>query len=353
MADPFRVGYLSDGPIVPSGPALDPMNLRFEEAVANGELDRPVEVVPRAGSGLPNGTAKGVCDAWLELADAGALVIIGPAITDNALAVRRLAEERRVPTINFSGCERTRGEFNFHWQLGSLPDEGVLLARAARQAGFTHVAVIRDRSPIGEEYWSYFSEAAEDAGLAIASDQKVSPVQTDLTAEVAAARSHEPDGLVYLGFGQVLIPLWQALDAAGWKPPAFTNTAGLHWYGAPPEAKALSAGWVYVDMYDEANSVTAGVLDRFEARYGHRPVGPLVSCQYDLATLAVQGLRKATVHTPEGVKEGLERVHQLPAATGGPGTVQGFGPWERTALKGADFLVLRVMGAEATTRYAG
>ncbi|MGE0796596.1 MAG: ABC transporter substrate-binding protein, partial [Acidimicrobiia bacterium] len=227
MADPFRVGYLSDGPIVPSGPALDPMNLRFEEAVANGELDRPVEVVPRAGSGLPNGTAKGVCDAWLELADAGALVIIGPAITDNALAVRRLAEERRVPTINFSGCERTRGEFNFHWQLGSLPDEGVLLARAARQAGFTHVAVIRDRSPIGEEYWSYFSEAAEDAGLAIASDQKVSPVQTDLTAEVAAARSHEPDGLVYLGFGQVLIPLWQALDAAGWKPPAFTNTAGL------------------------------------------------------------------------------------------------------------------------------
>jgi ABC-type branched-subunit amino acid transport system substrate-binding protein len=267
--------------------------------------------------------------------------------------VRGLAEAHRVPTINFSGCELTRGEFNFHWQLGSLPDEGLLLACAVRAAGLEQVAVIRDRSPIGDEYWSYFSEAAEEAGLVVTSDHKVSPVKTDMTTEVVAARKHDPDGLVYLGFGQVLIPLWQALDSAGWKPPAFTNTAGLHWYGAPPEAKALSAGWVYVDMYDEANAVTTSVLDRFQGAYGQRPVGPMVTAFYDMASLAVHGLRRATVHTPEGVKDGLERVHQLPAATGGPGTVQGFGPWERTALKGADYLVLRVMGADVTTRYAG
>lgn len=353
MADPFVVGYLSDGAVVPDGPARHPMNLRFQEAVESGELDRPIEVVSRAGNGLPNGSAKGVCDAWLELVDAGALVIVGPAITDNALAVRPLAERHRVPTINFSGCERTRGEFGFHWQLGSLSDEGVLLARAVRDAGIEQVSVIRDRSPIGDEYFSYFSEAAADLGLSIAADQKVSPVATDLTAEAANARKHEPACLVYLGFGQVLIPLWRAMDESGWRPTAFTNTAGLHWYGAPPESKAQSAGWIYVDMYDEENPETNAMLDRFQARYGQRPVGPMATCQYDLASLVVQGLRKAPVHTPEGVKEGLERVHMLPATSGGAGTVQGFAPWERTALKGGSYLVLRVMGSESTTRYKG
>jgi hypothetical protein len=72
---------------------------------------------------------------------------------------------------------------------------------------------------------------------------------------------------------------------------------------------------------------------------------------YDMATLAVLGLRYATVHTPEGVVDGLERIQQVPAAMGGAGTVQGFGPWERTALKGPNYLILRQMSDVNTVKY--
>ena len=41
-----------------------------------------------------------------------------------------------------------------------------------------------------------------------------------------------------------------------------------------------------------------------------------------------------------GLREGLERVKQLPAASGYEGTLMGFGVWDRGALKGP-FLVLR------------
>jgi len=51
------------------------------------------------------------------------------------------------------------------------------------------------------------------------------------------------------------------------------------------------------------------------------------------------------------MKEGLERIHHVPAALGAQGTVQGFGPHERTALKGPDYLVLRQMQGQATVRY--
>ncbi len=40
------------------------------------------------------------------------------------------------------------------------------------------------------------------------------------------------------------------------------------------------------------------------------------------------------------MRQGLERVKALPAASGGEGTVMGFGAWDHGALKGP-YLVLR------------
>ena len=44
--------------------------------------------------------------------------------------------------------------------------------------------------------------------------------------------------------------------------------------------------------------------------------------------------------TGDGVKEGLEEVKRLPAATGYEGTTMGFGNYDHAALKGG-YLVLR------------
>ena len=72
------------------------------------------------------------------------------------------------------------------------------------------------------------------------------------------------------------------------------------------------SGWVYVDQVDEDNVTLSEMLDRFERRTGSRPFDPFSAGMYDMATLAVLGLRYATVHTPEGVTEGLKRIHQVP-----------------------------------------
>ena len=47
-----------------------------------------------------------------------------------------------------------------------------------------------------------------------------------------------------------------------------------------------------------------------------------------------------TTAPPPRVREGLERVKRLDAATGKAGTTMGFGQWDHGALKG-DYLVLR------------
>ncbi|MGX7680056.1 ABC transporter substrate-binding protein [Jatrophihabitans sp. DSM 45814] len=352
---PFKVGFLDEG-LSADQDAFDAstgriLRMRFDEAVESGELDRPVELVVRTGKGLPQGTAKAVQDAWIELADEGCLLILGPGITDNCIAVTPLFEARGVATINFPGTTHSRGRYGFHYQIGALYWDGPLVARAIAAAGLSEVAVIRDRSPIGDEYFDYFSVECERVGIAITSDTKCSPIAEDLSAPVARAQAANPDALVYLGFGGVLLDLSRALTAAGWLPPRFTTTAGMHIYSKSPTEKDEMSGWVYVDQVDEDNEVYVAMQDRYEKRFGTRPFSPISAGIYDMATLAVLGLRNATVHTTEGVVEGLERIHQEPAALGGRGTVQGFGPWERTALKGQDYLVLREMTGQTTTRY--
>jgi ABC-type branched-subunit amino acid transport system substrate-binding protein len=353
--EPFLVGYLDEG-LSPDPAAFDQgigemLRFRFAEALDAGEVDRPIELVVRRGRGLPHGTAKAVRDAWNALADEGVLVIIGPGITDNCMAVVPLFESRCVPTINFPGTTRSRGRYGFHYQIGALYGDGPLIARAIGRRGLRTVAVIRDRSPIGSEYFEYFEEECERSGLTVVADLKCSPVAANLSGEARFAAEARPDALAYLGFGGVLLDLSRALTAAGWDPPRFTTTAGMHFYSKTPAERREMSGWVYVDMVDDGNETMRGMLDAFEKRHGRRPFDPIGAGMYDMATLAVLGIRYATVHTPEGVMEGLERISQVPAALGGAGTIMGFGPWERTALKGPDYLVLRQMRGTETVRY--
>jgi hypothetical protein len=61
---------------------------------------------------------------------------------------------------------------------------------------------------------------------------------------------------------------------------------------------------------------------------------------YDIGRLVAEGLSRAVHLTGPGVKDGLEEVKRLPAASGYDGTTMGFGAWDRAALKGG-YLVLR------------
>ena len=346
QAESIKIGVLLD---IVSGPDSSPLlsavracELRFEEALESGELDRPVQLIIHMANGLPSGTAEAVTIAYEALLAERVIGIVGPGVTDNCLVTQPLAERHAVPTLNFPGTEHSRGVYGFQFQLGSLSDEGPMIVAELVNRGHASVAVIRDQSAIGAEYFDYFDQACQRFGLAIVSDQRVSPVATDLSAAVAAVKASAAPALVYLGLGLVVAPLAAALAAANWAPPRFINTAFLHGY-MNPDALAALEGWVGVDMVDPNNAVSQAFLDRFEKRYGERPNDPLHTCFYDMATMTVEGLRWAPVLTSDGFRRGLERAHQIPSACGGAGTVMGFSPWDRAAYKGPDWLLFQTV----------
>lgn len=333
---PLVIGVLLDHG-GPESPMLGEVRRVVEEAIAKGRLDRPVAFVTEATQGLPRGTAAAVDAAFWRLVDQDVLAILGPSITDNGLVVTELADAAAVPCCNWTGSDRTRSQWMFHYQIGSLEEEPFLIADHCRAQGLATVVVVQDRSPIGNRYGAFFEQAAERRGLGIVARTLISPVAEDLRQVVADLRARPADGLVYLGLGLSGGALGRAMAEAGWRPPVTTNSA-LMFGWADPALRGLWEGWTYVDAWSERNPRLQALLAVDPARQQQSPM--MYAAGDDLGRLLVEALVGAEQLTPAGVKEALERVKCLPASLGGPGTTMSFGHWDRAALKG-EFLVLR------------
>lgn len=330
MPAPIRVGILNDMSDGLSGPTDTERWIRMtvDELRSSGRLDRDIEFVNASGLGLPSGTAAVVERAYAALVEDDVLLVVGPAIGDNALVVTPLADHHRVATINWAGTERARSEYMFHLQVGSHEDESILLARYLASLGAGRVGVVHDRSPIGRRYLHFLNAEADALGLRVAATTSVHPLADDASAEVGHLLETGADALVYLGLGLSAAAVARFLADQAWDGPRVMNTAGLRGYD--PEWGALLDGWVYIDMISDDNATLARLGERgFRSAMG-----------YDLARLVAEGLARAPERTREGVREGLELVKWLPAAEGYAGTLLGFGNHDRGALHG-QYLVLR------------
>jgi ABC-type branched-subunit amino acid transport system substrate-binding protein len=285
--------------------------------------------------GLPTGTAAAVEKAYAELVAQDVLMIVGPAIGDNALVATPLAERHRTPTLNWAGSERARSDYMFHLQVGSHEDESIVLAQHLATLGASRVGVVADRSPIGRRHLQFLLAEAEILGLRIAATTSVSPLAEDAEAEVDQLLEARADAVVYLGLGVSAPAVARALTARGWQGPRLMNTAGIRGY-QPDFARTID-GWTYVDMFSDDNRALAALLDQPGAPQGSKL---FAAKGYDLGRLVAEGLARATERTRDGVRDGLEQIKWLPAAEGFEGTLLGFGVQDRGALHGR-YLVLR------------
>ena len=161
-------------------------------------------------------------------------------------------------------------------------------------------------------------------------------------------RDSQATALVHCGFGFGVVFVNHALAELDWDPPRFMGTAFENAWINPVMWNAI-VGWTGLDQYDEANPVGQQFLDRFEAATGRRPqyCAPVVN--RDLATVFLHAFADAHPLTPRGVKDALERVKMVPAASGAPGTYLSFGKWTRRGWMGAGYLVARELDPDGVT----
>lgn len=346
-AQPIKLGCLFDFRLPDSYPQemRDNFNQSFELVFKQGRerglIDRDVEIVHREVEGLPKGTVKAAIDAYGELVDEGCLAIFGPFISDNAVPVREAIEQRfHVPAITVAGSEDWLGEWTFALPQGSLTEEPVYWTRLLAKQGLTETAVLIEQSLIGETYARNFRKACRAAHIRIVAEENIPQTAQDVSEAVARLHQAKAPALVHCGFGFGVVHVNPALKALNWDPPRFMGTAFQNAWINPAMWRAIE-GWIGLDQYDEANTTGQRFLDRFERAYGRRPEYCTPIVNHDIANVLLHAFADAHPLTPRGVKEAIERVKMLPAASGAPGTRLSFGKWIHRGWMGAGYLVAR------------
>jgi branched-chain amino acid transport system substrate-binding protein len=341
---PARIGLLFDYIGADGGydeNVLPSLQLVADELLEQGVLERPVEFVVRQVQGLPNGSFRAVRDAFFELVDEDALVIFGPWVSENGAALRPYVEELgEVACITMGGTETMLGEWVFGLPAGSLEEEPIIMATVARLDGCRTVGIAFEDSLIGHEYLRTMRAACQDAGLKVAAEVAIPQVEANKRDAMAVLAAEKPDALVHVGFGLGLVGINAALGDIGWMPPRYTTTA-FEFSATSDWWREQLAGWIGLDQYDERNETGRAFLDRFEQRNGRRPEYFFPLYCYDVGRLMMLAIGAARPLTGAGVKEALEQIKMLPAATGAPGTRMRFGRYIRNGWVGSEFLVAR------------
>ncbi|HEY5078028.1 MAG TPA: ABC transporter substrate-binding protein, partial [Acidimicrobiia bacterium] len=331
---PVRIGLLYDFPQM-GDLFAKAMRFGIDEVAATGRLDRDVELIERQSRGLPSGSEAEVARAFAELVDDDVVAIVGPSISDNALIAAPLCDAARIAAINYSGGERTRSQWMFHYQVGSLEEEPPVLAARMAERGLRRAAVIFDQSPVGRRYAECFEAARARLGLEVTGTASISALAEDATAILERLRTAQPDVLVYLGLGVSSRAVALARSSLEWDVPVLANSALMFGY-ARPDWRDGYLGWEYIDTIADDNRSRA----RLQELFPHAAGGPIGCAAYDIGRLLGEGIAATEHLTRAGVADGLRRVKQLPASSGHEGTLIGFGVWDHAALKG-HYLVLR------------
>ena len=141
----------------------------------------------------------------------------------------------------------------FHYQVGSLEEEPVLLAEHLLAQGHHRIAVLYDDTPVGTSYDLWLGRTVARTGdPELAYRSSVSPLAEDLRTDVEAALAVEPDALLYLGLGVAARAVSLAIEAVEWTGPVVTNSALMFGY-ARPDWRSGFEDWVYVDTISDAN----------------------------------------------------------------------------------------------------
>lgn len=351
-AEPIKLGYLFDFKLPESFPTearqdlVQPFELVFKQGLENGTIDRPVQISFREVEGLPKGTIKAVIDAFAELVDEGCLAVFGPFITDNCVPTREAIEQRfQVPAISCTGTDDWLGEWTFSLPQGSMTDEPIFWADLVAKSGHNEVGVLVEQSLVGDTYVKNFRKACAEKGIRIVSEEWIPQTAQDIRPAIRSLHEAKAPAVVHCGFGFGIARANEAFNELDWDPPRFMGTAFQNAWINQLLWDAMQ-GWTGVDQYDEGNLVGQRFLDQYQAVYGRRPEQCVPVCNHDFANVLIHAFADAHPLTPRGVKDALERVKMLPAASGAPGTRVSFGKWTRRGWMGAGYLVARQLEPE-------
>lgn len=333
---PIRLGViapLSGGSSVMGQSLRNGALLAIEEVNAKGGvLGRPLALDEVDDEAKPD---KGAAGAKALIEEKKVVALIGPANTGVANLVAPIANQAKVPHVVAGATGNKVNELfgeakpNFVFRLAAADaiQSHMMVTEAFAARHRTRVALLSDESPYGSQGKARVEAllAARGAQAVYAGTFKVG--DTDMTAQVAAARDAGAQVLFLYALSTEDAFVVKACEKIGWAPevigtwqlasPAFLANAGPAANGATMPLTFIEAG------------ATDGIPAVFAAAYRKRfkvpnlGLAPAAAQGYDAVHLIVSAIRQAKSDDPVKIRSAMEDLQET--YTGATGEY--FAPW--------------------------
>lgn len=221
-AGPLVIGQSAhlSGPLAPTfAPVLDGQRLALAEYNARvGASGRKVELVTLDDAYDPK---RCVENAARLIDEHKATVLFGLASTANVAAVLPLLAEKKVPLVGvYTGAPLLRAKHHpyFFTSMASYRDEIVHMVRNQKTLLRDRISLVYMNNPLGQPMVPVVQEICKDEGVALVAKAALDGAGANLAATVHAAQAGNPQAVVLVAFGPVIVPFVKAWKASGGAP---------------------------------------------------------------------------------------------------------------------------------------
>ncbi len=264
-------------------------------------------------------------------------VLLGSNSTPATLALVDVAADAATPLISLAGGKRIIAPMDEkrRWVF-KTPQNDDLMARGIVEHMVAHgvkrAAFIGFADAYGEGWWTEFSKAAGDRGIAIVASERYNRPDTSVTGQVLKIMSARPDAVLVGGSGTPAALPQKTLVERGYKGLVYhthgvANPDFLRVGGKEVEGAFLAVGPVVVasQLPDGHPCKKKGLefIRRYEAAYGPGTASSFGAHVWDAALLleaavpaALAQARPGTRAFREALRDALERVRDVRGAHG-------------------------------------
>ena len=258
-----------------------------------------------------------------ELIDAGALVILGPDYSDEAVEVGIVAQEHGIPMMTTypTNPKVTRnGNYSFQSAIRDPLQASIMAKFATQELNAMTVAVLTETGDsYSEELSKAFIENFTAQGGTVATQQFYEMGVTDYIEQLTAINAVDPavDIVFLAGLGSEFpLAVKQAkseefgitatfLGGDGWDRPDLVDIGGTALEGSffanhfSPDAQLSELGNLFVNLYTD--------------KFGVAPNGP-AALGFDATNIVIEAIRRTTDLTPAAIRDEIEATQNYNGA---------------------------------------
>ena len=351
--DPIVLGVMAPltGPVALDAERIVKIaQMQVDKANAEGGINgRPLELKVYDTKLEPE---TGATEAQRAITQDGAVALLGPYATSEALSIAEVAEREGVPMMTYAAATPaiTEGK-KFAFRVAPLtPDLGAGQIAMAKSLGATSAVLLHDNGGFGLGAVPVIEAAAQAAGIAL--DVIEFPLNaTDVSAQVTAARATNAGAVLIAGSaGADYGLIAKAMAEQGFLVPLI----GFSPITVPDAVKIAGEAYKQLPGVYTLQTIdpTKPEYQAFIAEYSANiePIEQLneqPTQAYDGINLIIAALRAATEITGAGVAAALEKVPAQVGAAGAAGSTQQFTPESHDAYKGKYLVPYKVVDGKA------